>query len=60
MSDLEEMGYLRQPHRSAGRVPTDQGYRFFVNHITGFTNLEDLDIGSKEDDLISKNHYVSR
>ena len=33
MSDLEEMGYLHQPHRSAGRVPTDQGYRFFVNHI---------------------------
>ena len=55
MSDLEEMGYLRQPHRSAGRVPTDQGYRFFVNHITGFTNLEGLNIGSEEDDLISKN-----
>ena len=55
MSDLEEMGYLHQPHRSAGRIPTDQGYRFFVNHITGLTHLEDLNIGPEGDDLISKN-----
>jgi heat-inducible transcriptional repressor len=34
MNDLEEMGYLRQPHVSAGRVPTDSGYRFYVNSIT--------------------------
>ncbi len=33
MSDLEEMGYLRQPHTSAGRVPTDSGYRFYVDSI---------------------------
>lgn len=32
-SDLEEAGFLYQPHTSAGRVPTDKGYRFFVNHI---------------------------
>ena len=30
MSDLEEMGYLVQPHTSAGRVPTDRAYRFYV------------------------------
>ncbi|HYE92141.1 MAG TPA: heat-inducible transcriptional repressor HrcA [Terriglobales bacterium] len=30
MSDLEDMGYLAQPHTSAGRVPTDQAYRFYV------------------------------
>jgi heat-inducible transcriptional repressor len=30
MADLEEMGYLSQPHTSAGRVPTDQAYRFYV------------------------------
>ncbi len=34
MSDLEEMGYLTQPHVSAGRVPTDNGYRFYVNRIS--------------------------
>ncbi|MCF8723956.1 heat-inducible transcriptional repressor [Nitrospina gracilis] len=33
MADLEEMGFLHQPHTSAGRVPTDQGYRFFVNEL---------------------------
>src|SRR5512132_1020270 len=30
MADLEEMGYLAQPHTSAGRVPTDKAYRFYV------------------------------
>lgn len=33
MSDLEEMGYIEQPHTSAGRIPTDLGYRFYVNSI---------------------------
>lgn len=33
MADLEEMGYLRQPHTSAGRVPTDRGYRYYVDAI---------------------------
>ena len=50
MSDLEEMGYLHQPHRSAGRIPTDQGYRFFVNHIIDFPTLENLNIPSDSDD----------
>jgi heat-inducible transcriptional repressor len=34
MAVLEQEGYLAQPHTSAGRVPTDKGYRFFVDHIT--------------------------
>ena len=33
MADLEEMGYLVQPHTSAGRVPTDAAYRFYVDHL---------------------------
>lgn len=33
MADLEEMGYLGQPHTSAGRVPTDAAYRFYVDHL---------------------------
>lgn len=33
MADLEEMGYLIQPHASAGRVPSDNGYRFYVNSL---------------------------
>lgn len=34
MCELERMGYISQPHTSAGRIPTDKGYRFYVNHIT--------------------------
>lgn len=34
MARLEEMGLIAQPHTSAGRVPTDQGYRLYVNQIT--------------------------
>lgn len=33
MADLEEMGYIIQPHTSAGRIPSDQGYRFYVDSI---------------------------
>ncbi|MCD6420084.1 MAG: hypothetical protein J7L41_05170, partial [Synergistetes bacterium] len=33
MADLEEMGYLYQPYTSAGRVPTDKAYRFYVNYL---------------------------
>ncbi|HPR09778.1 transcriptional regulator [Candidatus Saccharibacteria bacterium] len=33
MAALEQMGYIRQPHTSAGRTPTDKGYRYYVNHI---------------------------
>ena len=34
MAVLEQEGFLVQPHTSAGRVPTDKGYRFFVDHLT--------------------------
>src|SRR6266853_844072 len=33
MADLEDLGYLAQPHTSAGRVPTDRGYRFFIDNL---------------------------
>lgn len=34
MAQLEHEGYLVQPHTSAGRIPTDKGYRYFVDHLT--------------------------
>lgn len=44
MAELERHGYITQPHTSAGRVPTDKGYRFYVNHIAedkdSETNME--------------------
>jgi len=34
MAELERLGYISQPHTSAGRVPTDKGYRFYVNSLS--------------------------
>jgi heat-inducible transcriptional repressor len=49
MSDLEETGYVYQPHTSAGRVPTDKGYRFYVSNLSdgpGLTRYQQDLIGS--------------
>ncbi|MGB1008824.1 MAG: heat-inducible transcriptional repressor HrcA [Thiolinea sp.] len=40
MADLEEMGYIRAPHTSAGRIPTSQGYRLFVDSLLKIKPLE--------------------
>jgi heat-inducible transcriptional repressor len=40
MAVLEQEGYLAQPHTSAGRVPTDKGYRFYVDHLADRTRLD--------------------
>ena len=42
MSDLEELGYIIQPHTSAGRIPSDKGYRLYV----------DLMMKEKEDNIV--------
>jgi heat-inducible transcriptional repressor len=39
MSDLEEMGFLASPHTSAGRIPTDKAYRFYVNSLLSVRNI---------------------
>ena len=39
MVDLTDAGYLRQPHTSAGRVPTEEAYRYFVRQLMGHTEL---------------------
>ncbi len=39
MFDLESLGFLQQPHTSAGRVPTDLGYRYYVNSVLGSYEL---------------------
>ena len=41
MSDLEDMGYLVQPHTSAGRIPTKKGYMLYVDSLMGNRELED-------------------
>lgn len=40
MSDLEEMGYIIQPHTSAGRIPSDKGYRLYVDYLMQEKNRE--------------------
>lgn len=39
MADLEELGFLAQPHTSAGRIPSDKGYRLYVDHLMDINNL---------------------
>ena len=39
MSDLEELGLITAPHTSAGRIPTSQGYRFFVDSMIKTSTL---------------------
>lgn len=42
MAVLEQEGFLAQPHTSAGRVPTDKGYRFFVDHLAAPGRLDEV------------------
>ncbi|MEO8162570.1 MAG: heat-inducible transcriptional repressor HrcA, partial [Ilumatobacteraceae bacterium] len=42
MATLEQEGYLAAPHTSSGRVPTDKGYRFFVDHLTPAGRLDSV------------------
>jgi heat-inducible transcriptional repressor len=50
MSELENSGFVEQPHTSAGRVPTDKGYRFYVDNLLGILSLskEDLQVINNE------------
>src|SRR5512140_2264223 len=43
MSDLEDRGYLNHPHTSAGRVPTDLGYRFFIDTLMELEEITEDD-----------------
>ncbi len=55
MAQLEEAGYITHPHTSAGRVPTDKGYRFFVNHVTETSQVR-LPEGRAERALATRVH----
>ncbi|MBI4419007.1 MAG: heat-inducible transcription repressor HrcA [Ignavibacteriales bacterium] len=43
MADLEEDGFLSHPHTSAGRIPTDQGYRYYVDYLMDIENLTEME-----------------
>jgi len=46
MADLSDAGYLEQPHTSAGRVPTAQAYRYYVEQLTGQAHISQADEGA--------------
>ncbi|HYE15563.1 MAG TPA: heat-inducible transcriptional repressor HrcA [Pyrinomonadaceae bacterium] len=46
MAELEEHGLVEQPHTSAGRVPTDKGYRFYVDHMVGDARLSKVEVAT--------------
>jgi heat-inducible transcriptional repressor len=46
MGELEEAGLVEQPHTSAGRIPTDKGYRFYVDHMVGDARLSRADLSA--------------
>ena len=56
MGDLEEMGYLTHPHTSAGRVPTDKGYRFYVDSLMAVETLSP----QEKDDILQQFLRVSK
>jgi heat-inducible transcriptional repressor len=43
LADLEELGYVNQPHTSAGRMPTDKGYRFYVDELLELDDLTETE-----------------
>jgi len=53
MSDLEALGFVSSPHTSAGRIPTQQGYRFFVDSLLSMQPLESKQIEQLESTLTS-------
>ncbi|MCD8036567.1 MAG: heat-inducible transcriptional repressor HrcA [Clostridiales bacterium] len=55
MSDLEEMGLIVQPHASSGRVPSDKGYRFYVDSIMQNMELMDDDTQNIVKNMVNKN-----
>src|SRR5512146_2576396 len=55
MGALTEMGYLRQPHTSAGRVPTEEGYRYFVSQM-----MNQAELPASVQATISHQFYQSR
>lgn len=51
MSDLEESGFINHPHTSAGRIPTDKGYRYYVDTLMNVQQLTQKDIGLIDESL---------
>ncbi|WP_300351294.1 heat-inducible transcriptional repressor HrcA [Clostridium sp.] len=53
MADLEDMGFLEQPHTSSGRIPSSRGYRLYVDRMVEFERL------SSEEELLIRNSIIN-
>ncbi|USG63882.1 heat-inducible transcriptional repressor HrcA [Brevibacillus ruminantium] len=60
MADLEELGYLEQPHTSAGRVPSTKGYRFYVDNLIQPHLLSDLELGKLKHLFAERIHHFEQ
>lgn len=60
MADLEEMGYLMQPHTSAGRIPSDEGYRFYVDSLMTRYRLGIEAIESLQQEFVNRMGQLDR
>lgn len=60
MADLEEMGYITQPHTSSGRVPSDAGYRFYVNQLMQRYQLGMEEIARLQNELEEKVNQLEK
>ena len=57
MSDLEEMGYILQPHTSAGRIPSDKGYRLYVDELI---RQKDQEVSDMKEMMIEKTDRLEK
>ena len=58
MSDLEEMGYIVQPHTSAGRIPSDKGYRLYVDHLIETNDKKEKELSDMKELVIENNEKM--
>ena len=58
MADLEELGYLIQPHTSSGRVPSEKGYKLYVDSLMNGSELNDIEKHLIEETIHNNMNYM--
>ncbi|WP_373598865.1 heat-inducible transcriptional repressor HrcA [Paraclostridium bifermentans] len=58
MADLEELGYLIQPHTSSGRIPSEKGYKLYVESLMNECELNDIEKHLIEESITSNMNYM--
>ncbi|MGI5838647.1 MAG: heat-inducible transcriptional repressor HrcA [bacterium] len=60
MADLAELGYLEQPHTSAGRIPSNKGYRYYVDFLLQIRRLADQDLARIRESYRNRSVEIDR